>query len=85
MSYQHKSYTVTLTATDRGCTAECISESDQLLLERYASKGDALYAAMRSIDAREIASKIDALLGEIGQDTDPIAKLVHELVKMIDG
>jgi hypothetical protein len=85
MPYQHKGYEIALTATDRGCTAECVSESDQLRLERYASKGDALYAAMRSIDAREIASKIDALLGTIDQDTDPIAKLVHDLVKMIDG
>jgi hypothetical protein len=83
MIYQHKGYEITLTATDRGCTAECISESDQLLLEHHQSKGDALYAAMRSIDAREIASKIDALLSTIDQDTDPIAKLVHDLVKMV--
>lgn len=85
--YQHKNYSIELLLQDNGHAAKCNSPEHELLLKGCNSRADALYAATQAIDARDIASQIDAALNPIeGHDAaiDQVTQLVYGLVKLVD-
>lgn len=82
----YKTYQVELRAVPSGVIARCVGPEDELLLQGYPSKAEATYAAIRTIDAREIAAKIEHTLSPIaGHDEaiNQVSKLVTELVNLV--
>jgi hypothetical protein len=85
--YQHKGYSIELKPTSNGVEAICRnSEEDTLFIGAKPTHAEALYVAMRTIDAREIAAKINAAVDAAqcpDAAADQITELVQRLVTMI--
>lgn len=82
----YKNHQVELRSVPSGVLARCVSPEQEILLTGYVSKAEATYAAIRAIDAYEIAEKIDYALQPIAGHDEVIAQvseLVAELVKLV--
>jgi hypothetical protein len=85
--YQHKGYSIELKTTSNGVEIKCTHpDEDTLFMGARSTHAEAIYTAMRTIDARAIATKIDAAVDAAqcpDAAADQITELVQRLVTMI--
>ncbi|MFM2433112.1 MAG: hypothetical protein RLZZ511_4326 [Cyanobacteriota bacterium] len=87
--YQHNGYDIELKTTPEGIEAICTGQGSVSFLPARPTRAEALYIAMRTIDAKAIAFQIDDLVDEVveGENQDAavcrITELVGQLVLMI--
>jgi hypothetical protein len=85
--HKHNGYAIELRSGPTVAAICTKPESDHLVLSGN-TKAEALYAAIRAIDAREIAHQIGEALSPIeGHDVaiDQVIELVHRLTVLVNG
>ncbi len=82
--YQHNGYDIELKTTPNGIEAICTEPKvNSLLLPPRPTRAEALYVAMRTIDARSIVNEIDNLIAE-AQTPDDTADKIGELASRLE-